>query len=74
MKTTKKKVKITNYKKAYEELKIKHEKKEIKYTQLAREANRIVPTLSAYLAGDDIKAAAREEMRKIRNEVIKHDV
>lgn len=67
MKTTKKKVKITSYKKAYEEL-------DIKYKQLAREANRIIPTLSAYLAGDDIKAAAREEMRQIRNEVIKHDV
>lgn len=64
---TKKKVKITSYKKAYEEL-------EIKYMQLAREANRIIPTLSAYLAAEDIKSAARGEMRQIRDEVIKHDI
>ena len=74
MKTTKKKVKITNYKKAYEKLEIKHEKLEIKYNQLAREANRMIPTMSALLTALKIVGVSIGEMEPIVKEVIKHDV
>jgi hypothetical protein len=59
--------KITNYKKAYIEL-------EARYKELSREANRIAPTISALLAAEKIHYAAMEELRGVRDIVIKHDV
>jgi hypothetical protein len=59
--------KITNYKKAYTEL-------EARYRELSREANKIAPTISALLAAEKIHYAAMEELRAVRDIVIKHDV
>jgi len=59
--------KITNYKKAYEDL-LK------KYIELSREANRIAPTISALFAARNIEYHAMEELGKIRDTVIRHDV
>lgn len=59
--------KITNYKKAYIEL-------EAKYKELSREANKIAPTISALLASENIRYAAMDELKNIRDIVIKHDV
>lgn len=59
--------KITNYKKAYIEL-------EAKYKEISREANKIAPTISALLAAQNIHQAAMEELRNVRDVLIKHDI
>jgi len=67
MKKTKKKVKITSYKKAYEKVLLEKQ-------GLARYCNRIAPSISALLISRQIEDKALQELTAIRDEIIKHDV
>jgi hypothetical protein len=66
MKPVKKKIKITNYKKAYEDLLVKH-------TYVCRQANACLQWIGALKAARKIEFAAFEEMDKSHAELIKFD-
>jgi hypothetical protein len=75
MKTNKttKKGKISNYKKAYEDLLIEHEDLSVKHTYACRQFNTCLQWIGALKAARKIEFAAFEEMDKSHAELIKFD-
>lgn len=66
-KKTTKKIKITSYKKAYEELLLEKQ-------ALVRNYNQLAPSISALLISRQLEHNALQELAAIRDEIIKHDV
>jgi hypothetical protein len=64
----------TNWQQKYKELEQKYKELEQKYNLVSRESNKIAPSISAMLAGFAISDAAINELKSIRDVIIKHDV